>query len=80
MKAETLAKFGSPVWPWFAFGSFYSGDNYVKTGIAVLVEPDAQFQNGFGAMVHSRVVCTYDMNRQNEPWMANVISLRIDPR
>ena len=27
----------------------------------VLVERDAQFQNGFGAMVHSRVECTYDL-------------------
>jgi len=28
---------------------------------AVAIEPDAQFQNGFGAMAHSRVTCTYDL-------------------
>jgi hypothetical protein len=44
MVAEERARFGTPKWPWFAFGSFYKGDNYITTGKAVLVEPDAQFQ------------------------------------
>ena len=28
--------------------------DYVTSGIAIAIEPDAQFQNGFGAMVRSR--------------------------
>ena len=59
--ANDGAKYGNPDWPWAAFGSFYKGNNYISSGIAVAVEPDAQFSNGFGAMVHSRVTCTYDL-------------------
>jgi hypothetical protein len=29
-----------------------------------LIERDAQFQNGFGAMVHSQVICKYDMKEK----------------
>ena len=62
--ATKMAKYGEPKFPWlFSFSSFYPGDDYVKTGKVVLVEKDAQFQNGFGAMVHSRVICWYDINR-----------------
>jgi hypothetical protein len=53
-----------PTSAWFPFGRFYTGDNYLKTGIVVLIERDAQFSNGFGAMVHSTVTCTYDLNRK----------------
>src|SRR5262252_6091768 len=53
--AEKQAKYGTPVFPWFPFGTFRGGDNYIKDGTAILIEPEAQFQNVFGAMVHSRV-------------------------
>jgi transposase-like protein len=43
---------------------FPHGDDYVKTGKAVLIEKDAQFQNAFGAMAHSTVMCTYDLNQK----------------
>ena len=59
--ANDRAKYGDPVWPWFPFGSFYKGNNYITSGIAIAVEPDAEFSNGFGAKVHSRVTCTYDL-------------------
>jgi hypothetical protein len=68
--AEKKARYGSPTWPWPAFSSFYPGNGYITTGIAELIEPDAQFQNGFGAMVHSRVDCVYDL-RSNR--VTNVI-------
>jgi hypothetical protein len=58
------ARFGTPKWPWLAFGSFLKGSDYPTSGVAVLIEPDAQFQNGFGAMVHSRVVCKYDLRSE----------------
>ena len=73
-KATEQAQYGNPVWPWFAFGSFYIGKEYVASGIAIAIEPDAQFQNGFGAMVHSRVTCTYDLRAQR------VISVDISAR
>lgn len=60
--ATEQAKYGTPQWPTLYFGSFKGGSDFLKTGTAILIEPDAQFQNGFGAMVHSRVVCTYDLN------------------
>jgi hypothetical protein len=59
--ANDQAKYGSPDWPWLAFSSFYKGKNYVTSGMAVAIEPDAQFSNGFGAKVHSRVTCSYDL-------------------
>ncbi|HWK96210.1 MAG TPA: hypothetical protein VNR39_12390 [Pseudolabrys sp.] len=61
-QADDRAKYGSPKWPWLAFSSFLGGSDYVKTGQVTAIEPDAQFQNGFGAWVRSRVVCRYDLN------------------
>jgi hypothetical protein len=63
--ANEQARYGTTtVWPWVAFGRFRRGTDYVNSGIAVLIERDAQFQNGFGAMVHSEVVCTYDLRAE----------------
>ena len=64
MEAEHEAEYGSPSWPWLAFGNFLKGKDYVSTGVATAIEPDAQFQNGFGAMVHSTVTCEYDLRTQ----------------
>jgi hypothetical protein len=51
-----LAKYGAPKFPrLYYFDTFYKGDNYPKTGIAILVDKDAQQQNGFGAMVHTDI-------------------------
>ncbi len=62
MEAKTLAKYGTPKFDTVPFGSFYMGDSYVKMGVATLVEKNAQFSNAFGAMVHTRVICRYDLN------------------
>jgi hypothetical protein len=62
IEAEKLAKYGTPKFPWLAFSTFSRGSDYVKTGIVILLEKDAQFQNGFGAMVHSTVTCRYNLN------------------
>jgi hypothetical protein len=64
MEAERQARYGTPKWPepsWISFGSFLPGTDYVTSGTAVAIEKNAQFQNGFGAMVHSTVICTYDL-------------------
>jgi hypothetical protein len=62
--AAKQAKYGDPKFPQSDFGTFYQGDNYVKTGIVILLEPHAQFQNGFGAMVHMTVTCSFDLNQK----------------
>ena len=77
--ATTKAKFGSPVWPWFAFSSFYKGapgneDFYIKKGIATLIEQDAQFSNVYGAMVHSTVTCEYDMTKPDDKAIVGIYS------
>jgi hypothetical protein len=63
--ANKRAKYGTPIWPGFwsggAFGRFQRGTDYVTTGTVLAIEKDAQFQNGFGAMVHSTVYCKYDL-------------------
>jgi hypothetical protein len=62
--AKKLAKYGSPIFPFFSFSHFRPGADYVRSGIAILIEDDAQFQNGFGAMEHTSVSCRYDLNTQ----------------
>ena len=63
--ATKQARYGTPVFPsLYFFSTFLRGNDYVTTGQATLIEPEAQFQNGFGAMVHSRVTCAYDLRAQ----------------
>ena len=64
MEANRRAKYGNPEWPWIPFGTYYKGDTYIKSGTAIAIEKDAQFQNRFGAMVHSTVTCSYDLGAQ----------------
>lgn len=47
------------------FETFIGGSDYVKKGVAIAIENNAQFQNGFGAMVHAKVTCFYDLNAQS---------------
>lgn len=55
-EAKKRAAYGSPNLPsLFFFDSFQVGNDYPRTGIAILIEKEAQFQNGFGAMVNSSV-------------------------
>jgi hypothetical protein len=59
-EAEKEAKYGTPEWPRFAFDEFRLG--YLDKGIAIAIEDDAKFSNGFGAMAKVNVICTYDLN------------------
>lgn len=78
ISTENSAKYGEPKWPsWTsrgAFDSFFEGTKYIETGVVVAVEPDVQMQNNFGAMVHSKAVCTYDLNKES------VVGLDVSPR
>jgi hypothetical protein len=59
--ANKQARYGTPEWSSYYFSTYMRGTDYVKTGIAVLIEKDALFQNGFGAKVHSQVIYKYDL-------------------
>ena len=63
-EADQEARYGHPDLPFLAFGHFNSGDSYIKSGVMILREPDAGFQNGFGATARVTVTCWYDMNKQ----------------
>jgi hypothetical protein len=62
--ASKLAKYGEPNWPWLSFSHFTPGDDAPRTGVLHLREPDAQFQNQFGAMAHVDVDCSYDLKNK----------------
>lgn len=71
--AEAKSKYGDPKWPWLAFSN-YSEGNEVKTGRLLIGENNAQFQNGFGAWEHVRVVCEFDLK------LKQVIAVDIIPK
>lgn len=61
MATNSNVKYGEPDWPFMEFTSFFSGANYVKTGIIDLVDNNVKIQNQYGALARSRVVCEYDL-------------------
>jgi hypothetical protein len=63
-KAEEMAKYGEPEFPWGSFSTYLQGADYIKDGKLVLIEEDAQFENGFGATVNTSVRCTYDLRTE----------------
>ena len=63
-EATDKAKYGTPEWPWFAFGRFLRGNDFPKTGTITIVENAAKFQNAFGAMAHVKVYCDYDLKAE----------------
>lgn len=69
--ADKAAKYGTPEWSWMTFTKFNNGP---ITGSATLIDDDVKFQNGFGAMVHSKVYCEYDFRAKK------VINVSIQPR
>jgi hypothetical protein len=62
-QATKLAKYGDPQWsgPLEFFAHFRTGADEPKTGKAILIDKSARFQNGFGAMVHTAVICKVDL-------------------
>jgi hypothetical protein len=74
LEAKNRAEFGTPKFPFLSsFETFHTGGDYVKTGMVVLIERNAQFSKVFGAMVHSPVTCTYDLDQKK------VVDISIDP-
>ena len=59
--AKRLAKYGEPEFPMAPFKSYYPGRSYIDDGVAILVEKDAKYKNGFNALVHTVVKCTYNL-------------------
>jgi hypothetical protein len=62
--AERLARFGKPQWPDQFFTRFKPGADATDSGKILLFEPEALFQNGYGAMAHTRLACEYDLAAQ----------------
>jgi hypothetical protein len=71
-KANSMAKYGDPEWPWSTFGTFLKGDDYPKTGIVTVKEKDVRFTNMFNAKVRTTVRCTFDLNAMK------VVSVKVD--
>lgn len=62
--ATDAAKYGTPEFHWpFYFGSFRRGDDY-RSGTVTVIDDDGQYSNGFGAIVHARTTCTYDLRQK----------------
>ena len=59
--AIEAAKYGTPTWPLVPFQGFSAGKTYVESGVVMAIEPEAKFPNATGAMIRSRVTCTYDL-------------------
>lgn len=62
--ANGRAKYGEPKWPSIPFTLYSAEADFRQTGLMLLIEPDAQFQNGFGAWAHVRVTCVYNLSNQ----------------
>jgi zinc-ribbon domain len=62
-QAKQLAKFGEPELPWAPFKTYYPGRSYIEKGVAILIEKDAKYKNGFNASVRTTAICTYDLKR-----------------
>jgi hypothetical protein len=54
---------GDPEWPSSAFEEFRKGNDFSKTGLAFLAEPNAHFHTAAGEMVPTRVDCVYDLDQ-----------------
>jgi len=63
--AESAANYGDPEFPRFPFGTTLVDRNaFAEDGIVNLREEDAQFQNGFGAMVNVMIECAYSLKKE----------------
>jgi hypothetical protein len=63
---DELAKYGDPDWGgWLSlpFGTFYTGDSYLTSGIVHVVDEQVKMQNGFGAMVRTEAHCKFDLKQ-----------------
>ena len=65
VEANSRAKFGKPDWSWVTFGTYFVGNNYVKTGVIKIQDNRVKFQNGFGAMKKSSVTCQFDLKNKS---------------
>lgn len=61
IEAQKIAKYGEPNLPFLAFKTYFKGNFYIDDGTAVLIEDGATYKNAFGADVHVRARCEYDL-------------------
>lgn len=58
------ARYGTPEYSLSKFSHFLTGNDYVTSGQASLIDEDTKFSNVYGAMVRSRVECRYDLREK----------------
>jgi hypothetical protein len=63
VEANSRATYGKPDWSWVTFGTYYTGNRYIKSGLVEVVDNTVKFQNGYGAMKKQSVSCVYDLNQ-----------------
>jgi len=61
-EAQKLARYGDAQLPSLPFLSYLTTESSIDTGKISLVENEARYQNGFGAMQHTIVTCIYDLD------------------
>jgi hypothetical protein len=71
--AKHAARYGTPEFSAPNFAAYLPGDDY-KSGIVTVIDNGGQYSNAFGAMVHARTTCTYDLRQRS------VIDIKIEPR
>ncbi|CAG9263998.1 hypothetical protein BDI4_800021 [Burkholderia diffusa] len=52
-------KYGTPDFPFFAFGTFFVGNEYPKSGEVRLREKEVSIQNEYGTRVKTSIFCDY---------------------
>ena len=61
LAVDERAQYGAPEWPWLAFSSFLKEPDYVKTGKAIAIEPDAKIKSVSDTSMRVRAICNYDL-------------------
>ena len=64
-EAQKLARYGDAQLPSLPFLSYFPPESSINTGKISLVENEARYQNGFGAMQHTIVTCIYDLDARD---------------
>ena len=66
------ARYGAPKWQDVPFGTFLTGNDYVKSGVINLIDKDVQIPNVFGGVRNTSAFCAYDLKRQR------LVTVRVD--
>jgi len=63
IEAKKRSQYGEAKFPFLSFSNYRAGRDYIDTGIVLMREPNAQYQNMYDAYEHISVSCLYDLNQ-----------------